>query len=332
MISCTPVSKPTSVTTLALLVGSVGLAAWWGVERWLTNRALAAHFANGKEFAARVLEEVGAVPDELRESSGIVVSRTQPGVFWSHNDSGDGPNLYAIDISGRLLARVTVTNAMARDWEDISSGPCPAGGGTAGPAQPSACLYVADIGDNNEVRREVTIYIVAEPKIDGSDASPTVTARSFNLRYAEGPTDAEAIGVRPNGDITLVSKGRRGAIDFFIIPADTVTRALASNETVTARYNGNTGITPESRTGRLATAAAVSPDGMTLAVRTYYEVYFYGLVIERGESHWRDLGRPCSLGDAEPQGEAIDFLDDNTLLLTSERARGRPGAIHRVQC
>jgi hypothetical protein len=190
---CTPVSKPTSVVALALFVGSVGLAAWWGVDRWLTHRALAAHFANGKEFAARVLEEVGAVPDELRESSGVVVSRTQPGVFWSHNDSGDGPNLYAIDISGRLLARVTVTNAMARDWEDISSGPCPAGGANAGPAQPSACLYVADIGDNNEVRREVTIYIVVEPKVDGSDASPTVTARSFNFRYAEGPTDAEAV-------------------------------------------------------------------------------------------------------------------------------------------
>ena len=71
---------------------------------------------------------------------------------------------------------------------------------------------------------------------------------------------------------------------------------------------------------------------MTLAVRTYYEVYFFGLVSERGESRWQDLRRPCSLGDAEPQGEAIDYLDANTLLLTSERSRGRPGSIHRLQC
>lgn len=71
---------------------------------------------------------------------------------------------------------------------------------------------------------------------------------------------------------------------------------------------------------------------MTLAVRTYYEIYFYGLVNERGETRWRDLERPCALGDAEPQGEAVDFLDESTLLITSERARGRPGAIHRVQC
>ncbi len=332
MILRTSVPKISTAVAAAVLVGILGLAAWWGVERWLTHRALAVHFAEGKEFAVRVLEEVGAVPDELRESSGVVVSRTQPGVLWSHNDSGDGPNLYAIDITGRLLARFTITNAMARDWEDISSGPCPADVAAAQPAQPSGCLYIADTGDNTEVRREVTIYIVAEPRVGGSDASPTVTARSLNFRYAEGPTDAEAIAVRPNGDITIVSKGRKGKIDFFILTADTVTRALASGETVTARYNGNTGIPPEDRTGRLATSAAVSPDGVTLAVRTYYEIYFYGLVNERGETRWRDLERPCALGDAEPQGEAIDFLDESTLLITSERARGRPGAIHRVQC
>ena len=332
MISFTHVPRTKTVIAGAVLVGIFGLAAWWGVERWLTQHALAVHFAEGKEFAVRVLEEVGAVPDELRESSGVVVSRTQPGVLWSHNDSGDGPNLYAIDITGRLLARFTITNAMARDWEDISSGPCPANVAAAQPARPSGCLYIADIGDNTEVRREVTIYIVDEPRVEGSGSSPAVTARSFNFRYAEGPIDAEAIAVRPNGDITIVSKGRKGKIDFFVLPADTVTRALASGETVTARYNGNTGIPPEDRTGRLATSAAVSPDGMTLAVRTYYEIYFYGLVNERGESRWRDLGRPCALGDAEPQGEAIDFLDENTLLLTSERARGRPGSIHRVQC
>jgi hypothetical protein len=302
------------------------------VDLRLTQWALAAHLENGKEFAARVVEEVGSVPEELRESSGVVVSRTQPGVLWSHNDSGDGPNLYAIDLSGKLLAQIGVVNAMARDWEDISSGPCPGGGETKEPPQPSACLYVADIGDNNQVRREVTIYIVAEPKVPRSDTSPPVTARSFNFRYAEGPIDAEAIAVRPNGDITIVSKGRNGKIDFFIISADIVRRALASGETITARYYGNTGILPEDRIGRLATAAAVSPDGMTLAVRTYYEVYFFGLVNERGENRWRSLERPCSLGDVEPQGEAIDYLDAQTLLLTSERARGRAGAIHRVKC
>jgi hypothetical protein len=40
----------------------------------------------------------------------------------------------------------------------------------------------------------------------------------------------------------------------------------------------------------------------------------------------------CHIGAIEPQGEAIDFLDEETLVLTSEALPGRPGPIHRVVC
>jgi hypothetical protein len=159
-----------------------------------------------------------------------------------------------------------------------------------------------------------------------------VTARSFNYRYPQGPTDAEGLAVSANGAITIVSKGRSGTIDFFSISADSVLQALASGDTIVARFNGNTGIQPDEQTGQLVSGAALSPDGLTLAVRTYYEIYFFGLVSEGGQSRWRDLQRPCSLGDLEPQGEGIDYLDANTLVLTSETSRGRRGTIHRVRC
>ena len=320
------------VLVCVVLIASLLLWSWRWVEEWLSQRALAAHFESGKAYAARKLEEVGVLPDELRESSGLAISRTQPGVLWSHNDSGDGPNLYAVDISGKLLAEFKVANALARDWEDISAGPCPTGM-LKNEASQGECLYLADTGDNDQVRPDVTIYIVVEPRVGGPGASsPIVPARGFHYRYPDRPNDAEALAVLPNGDITIVSKGRTGTIDFFDLPAATVERALSSGETVTAQYNGNTGIQPEQRTGQLVTAAALSPDGKTLAVRTYYEVFFFGLVTDGGRTHWRDLNRRCALGDAEPQGEAIDYLDVNTLLLTSERSRGRPGTIHRLQC
>src|SRR5437764_643295 len=38
---------------------------------------------------------------EVTESSGIVASRRNPGLFWTHNDSGDGPFVYAFDRAGR---------------------------------------------------------------------------------------------------------------------------------------------------------------------------------------------------------------------------------------
>jgi len=325
-------ARTTVVVACIVLVGTFAVLSWQSVGTWWSQRALAAHLEGRKAYAARVLEVVGVLPDELRESSGLAISRTQPGILWSHNDSGDGPNLYAVDMSGKLLAKFRMANALARDWEDIAAGPCPDEMAKTVPPK-SECLYIADTGDNDQVRPEVTIYIVVEPRVGdpGAQARP-LTARSFHYRYPDKPTDAEALAVLPNRDLTIVSKGRNGTIDFFSISAETVARAIASGETVTARLVGDTGIKPEPRTGQLVTAAAISPDGMTLAVRTYYEVYFFRLVNDGGQIRWRDLQRPCSLGDAEPQGEGVDFLDANTLLLTSEQARGRPGTIHRLQC
>ena len=326
----TPVDRIASVFASVVIVAS-GLL-WHSLGDSASEGALAAGLRGGKSAAPRMLEVTGAVPDELKESSGLAVSRTQPGVIWSHNDSGDGPNLYAIDISGKLLAMFRVTGATARDWEDIAAGPCPAD--AAAPdasAAPSSCLFIADTGDNDQVRPDVSIYVVPEPRL-GPGSSSTVAARTLRFRYPSGPTDAEALAVRPNGDLTIVSKGRSGTINFFSIPATTVTKAIASGDVITATLAGNTGIQPDLRNGRLATAAAVSPDGMTLAVRTYYEVYFFKLVTRRGQTRWEDIGRSCALGDAEPQGEGIDYLDATTLLLSSERSRGRPGSIHRLQC
>ena len=325
-------SVPRAVAAVSGLV-ALGLVAWAWLDRQVSQRALASHLENGKAYSARVLEELGVLPDELRESSGLAVSRTQPGVLWSHNDSGDGPNLYAIDLSGRLLATIPVANAVARDWEDMASGPCPAGFRATTSLEGAACLYLADIGDNNRVREELTVYVVGEPLLAALDATRRpVAARSFRYRYPDQPHDSEAFAASPDGDVTIVSKGRTGTIAFFGLSGVSVARALTSGEILTAVHQGDTGIEPNERISRLVTGAAVSPDGMTLAVRTYNEVFFYGAQVGQGGSRWRDLGRPCSLGDAEPQGEAIAYLDEKTLLLTSERARGRPGTIHRLRC
>ncbi|MEK9751464.1 MAG: hypothetical protein VW236_07935 [Flavobacteriaceae bacterium] len=50
--------------------------------------------------AAVSIDTLGySIDTRLKEISGLVVSRKNPGVFWVHNDSGDAPVLYALDQS-----------------------------------------------------------------------------------------------------------------------------------------------------------------------------------------------------------------------------------------
>jgi len=63
----------------------------------------------------------GTIQDpDITESSGIVASRRFPGVFWTHNDDGGQPVLYAIGKRGQALGRVAVDGVTVKDWEDIA--------------------------------------------------------------------------------------------------------------------------------------------------------------------------------------------------------------------
>src|SRR5688572_29419145 len=95
------------------------------------------------------------------EASGAAASRRHPGVIWTHNDSGD-PAVFAFDAGGKARGRVTVSGATVTDWEDIALGPCPQG----------SCLYIADIGDNDRARKQITIYRVPEPALDAQTTQP----------------------------------------------------------------------------------------------------------------------------------------------------------------
>jgi hypothetical protein len=321
--------KLTTARNLGIAVALVAAALVW-LESLREEAALARYLEQGKRHAAKQLELTGTLPPVLAESSGLAVSRTQPGVYWSHNDSGDGPNLYAIDLTGKLLATFKVDGAEARDWEDISAGPCIGDPGPPAAAAPAVCLYLADIGDNDGKRPFLTVYVVAEPRLDA--LSRTIASRSFRYRYPDGPDNAEAFAVLPDGDATIVTKGGRGSIAFFRLRREPIARALSSGEVLTAEYAGDSGIRPNPRVGLLATGADVSPDGTTLAVRTYYEVFFFHAVKDHGSVDWKGSGTPCFLGNAESQGEAIAYLDRDTLLLTSERGRAATGLIHRARC
>jgi hypothetical protein len=229
---------------------------------------------------------------QATELSGLVASPDQPGVLWTHNDSGDKPRVLAVRPDGSLVADLDVPGAEAVDWEDLAVGPGPGG----------RALYLGDIGDNREARETIDVYRVPEPQA-AAGATATAPATRLRLRYPDGAHDAETLLVAPGGhELVIITKQFSG--DSGVYAARVPAGAVAPDAPpVTLRRAGalHLGL------GGLATAGDVSADGRVVAVRTYTGFFVWG--VARGATLAATLKRaPCrgapGLGD-EGQGEAL---------------------------
>ena len=153
-----------------------------------------------------------AADDErLTELSGIAASRRNAGVLWVHDDSGNDPNIYAINESGQLLAGYRLQGVALRDWEDIAIGP--------GPEVGTDYLYVGDIGSKNRtgLGSDIVIYRVEEPTVSSTPPSTFEivdlgTFAALPANYPAGPErDANSLFVDPadsrDPDIFIVTSG-----------------------------------------------------------------------------------------------------------------------------
>ncbi|HYH81151.1 MAG TPA: hypothetical protein VEX86_15215 [Longimicrobium sp.] len=261
-----------------------------------------------------VINRAASLPEELRETSGIAESRTRPGVYWSHNDSGRDPTLFGVGGDGRHLGRLIVTGAKNEDWEDIASGPCPDGG--------PACLYLADTGNNDKRRENVSLWVFPEPDPSVGATAPAV---EYRARFPGEPTDIEALAVLPDGRILLVSKGSNDPVRLFRWPTPLRAGVEAVLEEVRELEPRPTQI------GDRVTGASATPDGKWVAVRSYAALAFFRtdeLLGEGGPTMQFDLD-PL----AEPQGESVALSNDGSAVLTTEGAgKFLPGTISSLHC
>jgi hypothetical protein len=271
---------------------------------------LFAAVAFGQYGAPRVLAEV-RIP-KLTESSGVAASRTRPGVFWTHNDSGGGAWLYAFDRAGNDLGRWKVPNARAGDWEDIAIGPGPKGGHS---------IYIGDIGDNRSSRKFVTVYRVPEPNVlkGGEETAP---AEAFRLQYPDGAHDAEALMVHPKtGDLYIVTKARGSDSDTLVFKAKAPvkTGAIVQLVRVAAIETPNASVLTL-LVGRI-NGGDISPDGTRVVLCDYFGAW--EAVLPKGASFdaiWKAEWRAIALAQRK-QGEAVCYRHDGrAIIATSEGA------------
>ncbi|MGZ8595464.1 MAG: hypothetical protein ACXWYJ_07370 [Actinomycetota bacterium] len=203
---------------------------------------------------------------QLDEISGIVASPTHH-VFWVQEDSGNPAVVEAIDGDGRLRATVAVQDAVNEDWEDI--------------ALADDTLWIGDIGDNDAERAAVQTYWFPEPALTAS----SVVANVLNLRYEDGPHDAEAMLVDADlGALYVITKLFRWY--GVVYRAD-----ISSIEDGSSRMLRRVGTVPLG----LVTAADSGPQG--IVVQSYFDVLLYPWSRDRRvESTLR--GTPCPVAVA----------------------------------
>jgi hypothetical protein len=248
----------------------------------------------------------GRVTDpSANELSGLVRSRSQADLLWSHDDSGAGPLLYGLRADGRVATRPTVTGAQAEDWEDIGAGPG---------ADGRPLLYVGDIGDNGSRRPAIDVYRVAEPRVGDAVTAP---AAHLRLRYPDGAHDAEALLVDPlRGELVIVTK---------VLGAARAYRASAR----LAAGSQTTLLAGPSINLSLVTAGDVSADGRVIVLRGYDRVAVW---VRRGRERLTTTLRrmPCLSPTSlvpEGQGEAIALDRRGTSFITV--AEGSPAVLRR---
>jgi hypothetical protein len=253
----------------------------------------------------------------LPEASGLAMSRLTPGRLWSHNDGGE-PWLVALSSNGAQQARVRITGVKVQDWEALAIGKCPQGN----------CLYVGDIGDNSGNRPHVTIYRVPEP--DGN-ATQTAQAQALRASYPDGPQDAEAMFVLPNGSLFVVTKGENGPVRLYRVPPE------FGKETTVQMQRIATVMEATEKKGAVATPskitdASASADGKWVALRSRASLALYE-ASELVAGKVRPVLR-YQLSDAqEEQGEGVTFAENGALWLASEGGgKSRPGTLARLEC
>lgn len=259
-------------------------------------------------FAAPVL--LGDVDGDVTESSGLAASRRNPGLIWTHNDSGDRPRLYCLTRKATTCGTWQVTGASAFDWEDMAAGP--------GPTAGEPYLYVGDIGDNRQARDEIAVYRLVEPAAPSPRAGvvvPTSPADRLELRYEDGRHDAEALLVHPrSGDLYVITKDFAGGAVYKASAGTSILRRIADLEI---------GL------GDVVTGGDIAPDGTRVAVSTYGRGFEMTLPVgaRSFDDVWKQRPRPVELA-ARSQGESIAYrLDGDALLTTSEHS---PFGLHEV--
>ncbi len=252
---------------------------------------------NGTWALAQRVTNLGQMPPEIAESSGLELA-DEANTFFTHSDRGNSTaTLFKINQTGKLLKTYSVSGAASVDWEDLTR-------------DESGNLYIADIGNNNGNRSVLKIYKV---NVNSPEKAQTISF-SYEMQDAiEGPGkkgkgkgkkagsfNAEAIFWH-NSNLYLVTKTNgNGQAHLFQVPD--------SPGSHTAKLIGSKDF------GYKITSADMSPSGDKLALMSLGKLHVLNV---SGDNYFKANPQTINLGNVG-QTEGLVFTDNNTIVFSNE--------------
>lgn len=245
----------------------------------------------------------------LNETSGIAASIAHPGILYVHNDSGDTSRFFAITPDGKLSAIFyfngdpSLRRLGVIDCEDIAV--------SGGPEKGATYVYMGDIGDNNAVRKYITVYRIKEPALPATGEAATTKAEALTLRYPDGARDAETLMADPTDQLLYIVSKREDSVRVYATPLNfKAGDTLVLQKKASLFFQGSGEL-------KWITAGDISQDGKQVLVKSYTQVYYWKR--NSGEAVWQTLQRTPTIlpYTIEPQGEAIGFATDGKSYYTT---------------
>lgn len=226
---------------------------------------------------------------DISESSGLAVSLQYDDVMWTHNDSRNAADLFAVTRRGRLIRHYQVPGAVNNDWEDIS-------------LDDQGNLYIFDNTSRNVEQGYNEIYILPEP--DPRKNEPIREVRKVRIHFptSAGPFDCEAMFVW-KGMAYLITKPWDGSLPQVYRASD-------------LQLGGVMDFIGEIPVYSMITGADISADGKRIALTSYRAL----LVFEGQDNPEHLLASPPLVAELNArQIEAVAWRDDHILLTNEQR-------------
>ena len=253
------------------------------------------------------LTYITKLPNKLGENSGIVTLKDS--TLWLIEDRGNADDIYKVDFNGNLLKDLNVSNAKNHDWEDLAE-------------DKQGNVYIGDFGNNSNKRKDLVIYKIPNPEFE---TGKKIDAEKIKFSYPD-QKDFPPVVAKLNYDAEAFFYHK----DYLYVITKNRTIPF-SGEAFIYKIPAIPGEHPANLVGKFitckqdvicqVTAADISPDGSTIALLGYGNLWIFT------DFKWDDFSKgkmkTINLG-VTTQLESICFLNNETLLLSDEE-RGNTG-------